>query len=108
MFHINNGLINSCKLLNINDKDDFLDYVNTKTEYFPLSIFIIKKKFFVKLCQDTFEWLKKCENLFKNKQLKSYGEVRIFDFLAERYFSFWITKYCKYRTWPYKHLDITK
>ena len=108
MFHIYNGLINSCKLMNINDRDDFLEYVNTKTEYFPLSIFIIKKKFYIKLCKDTFEWLKKCESLFNNKQLKSYGEIRIFDFLAERYFSFWISKYCKYKTWPYKHLDITK
>ncbi len=108
MFHIHNGLINSCKFLNNNDRDDFLEYVNTKTEYFPLSIFIMKKKFFIKLCSDTFRWLKKCETLFSNKKLKSYGEIRIFDFLAERYFSFWISKYCKYKTWPYKHLDITK
>ena len=41
-------------------------------------------------------------------QTKNYGEIRIFDFLAKRYFSFWISKYCKYKTWPYKHLDITK
>ena len=108
MFHIHNGLINSCNFLNNNDKDDFLKYVNTKTEYFPLSIFIMKKKFFIKLCSDTFKWLKKCEALFSNKKLKKYGEIRIFDFLAERYFSFWISKYCKNKTWPYKHLDITK
>ena len=108
MFHIHNGLINSCKFLNNNDRDDFLRYIKTKTEYFPLSIFIIKKKFFIKLCSDTFKWLKKCETLFSNTKLKNYGEIRIFDFLAERYFSFWISKYCKYKTWPYKHLDITK
>jgi len=108
MFHINNGLVNACKLMNTNDRDDFLNYVKTKNEYFPLSIFIIKKKFFNKLCKNTFQWLKKCETLFDNKQLKGYGEMRIFDFLAERYFSFWISKYCKYKTWPIKHLDITK
>ena len=108
MFHTYNGLINSCKLLNMNDRDDFLKYVNTKTEYFPLSIFIIKKKFFTKLCGDTFKWLKKCEKLFNKKELKNYGEIRIFDFLAERYFSFWISKYCKHKTWPYKHLDVNK
>ncbi len=108
MFHIYNGLINSCKLLNINDKDDFLKYVKTETEYFPLSIFIVKKKIFAKLCNDTFKWLKKCEKIFNKNKLRNYGEVRIFDFLAERYFSFWISKYCKYKTWPYKHLDITK
>ena len=108
LFHIHNGLINACKLLNINDRDDFLKYVNTKTEYFPLSIFIMKKKFFNQLCLDTFKWLKKCEKLFKTSKLKGYGEIRIYDFLAERYFSFWISKYCKYKTWPYKLLDINK
>ena len=108
MFHIYDGLINSCKLLNKNDRHDFLNYVNTKTEYFPLSIFIIKKKQFNKLCNDTFYWLNKCEKLFKKKKLKNYGEIRIFDFLAERYFSFWISKYCEYKTWPFKQLDVTK
>jgi len=106
MFHIHNGLIDSCKLLDKKNKDNFLNYVITKTEYYPLSIFIIKKKYFIKLCHDTFQWLNKCEKLFEAKKLKGYGEIRIFDFLAERFFSYWISKYCKHRTWPYKHLDI--
>ena len=28
-----------------------------------------------------------------------------FDFLAERYFSFWISKYCKYKVWPYALIE---
>jgi hypothetical protein len=105
MFHIYNGLEKSIKLLNTKDKEDFLNYVNFQTKFHPLSIFIIKKKYFLKLCESTFNWLSKCEKIFNKRNLKTYGEVRIFDFLAERYFSFWITKYCKYKTWPYKLID---
>lgn len=101
MFHIRNGLIEAIKLVEEKDRDDFLDYVQKKTEFFPLSIFVLKKKYFNDLCNSTFIWLKKCENLYKKKDLTGYGKVRIFDFLAERYFSFWISKYCKYKVWPY-------
>ncbi len=105
IFHIHNGLVNACKLLNTSDRVDFLKYINDKTEYHPLSIFVIKKKFFEKLCFDTFTWLKKCEKIFDKDKLKGYGEVRIFDFLAERYFSFWISKYCNMKVWPYRHIE---
>ncbi len=105
MFHIYNGLEKSIKFLNKNDRVDFLKYVNSETKFYPLSIFILKKKYFQKLCKSTFIWLSKCEKIFNKNNLKKYGEVRIFDFLAERYFSFWITKYCKYKIWPYKLID---
>lgn len=101
MFHIKNGLISAIELMDNKDRDDFFKYVNTKTNLFPLSIFVLKIKHFNNLCLSTFKWLNKCEKLFKKKELKEYGEVRIFDFLAERYFSFWISKYCKYKVWPY-------
>ena len=105
MFHIYNGLEDAITYLNKNDRDDFLKYVKSETKIYPLSIFIIKKKKFSKLCYSTFNWLFKCEKLFNKKKLKTYGQVRIFDFLAERYFSFWITKYCKFKTWPHKLID---
>ena len=105
MFHIYNGLEKSIKFLNKDDRGDFLKYVNSETKFYPLSIFILKKKYFQKLCKSTFKWLSKCEKIFNKNNLKNYGEVRIFDFLAERYFSFWITKYCKYKIWPYKLID---
>ena len=95
-------------ILNSNDKEDFLKYVRSETKFFPLSIFILKKKFFSKLCLSTFSWLKKCEKIFDKNKLKDYGEIRIFDFLAERYFSFWISKYCKHKIWPYSLVDTQK
>ncbi len=108
MFHVKNGLVDSIKLLNKKDRLDFLNYVKTQTNFFPLSIFIMKVKFFNKLCLDTFTWLKRCEKLFDRKKLSSYGELRIFDFLAERYFSFWISKYCKNKIWPYLLIETRK
>ena len=105
MFHIKNGLINAINLMDSEDRNDFLKYVKTKTNFFPLSIFIIKIKYFDALCSSTFQWLKKCEKLFNKKKLEGYGKVRIFDFLAERYFSFWISKYCKFKVWPYALIE---
>ena len=108
MFHIQDGLKNAIKFLNNEDREDFLNYVKSKTEFYPLSIFILKKKFFSKLCLSTFNWLQRCEKLFDKNKLKGYGQIRIFDFLAERYFSFWISKYCNYKIWPYCLIDIRK
>ena len=105
MFHIRNGLIDAIKLLDDKDRDDFLNYVQQKTEFFSFKYICIKKKYFIDLCKSTFLWLKKCEKLYKKKDLTGYGKVRIFDFLAERYFSFWISKYCKYKVWPYLLID---
>ncbi len=108
MFHIRNGLLNSIELLNKKDKNEFLYYVNNKTYFYPLSIFIMKKRKFETLCTTTFNWLKKCEKLFDDEDLDGYGKTRIYDFLAERYFSFWISKYCKYKVWPYLLLETRK
>ena len=106
MFHIYDGLIRSGQLLDKKNKSKFLDYIKKRTEFHPLSIFIIKKKFFKELCEDMFLWMKKCEKLFKKKDLRNYGEIRIFDFIAERFISFWITKNCKFKKWPYHLLKI--
>ena len=108
MFHVKNGLVDSIKLLNKRDREDFLKYVENQTNFFPLSIFIMKVKYFNKLCSDTFIWLKKCEKLFNKNKLNGYGKVRIFDFLAERYFSYWISKYCKNKIWPYLLIETRK
>ena len=42
MFHIYNGLEDAIELLHTEDKEDFLKYVRSETEFHPLSIFIIK------------------------------------------------------------------
>ena len=105
MFHIFNGLNTAASAMNENEKIEFINYVNSRTEYHPFSIFILKKNKFEKLCSDTFDWIFKSENLFNKKILKGYGQIRIFDFLAERYFSFWIEKNTKYKILPGIFID---
>ncbi|MGL3826980.1 uncharacterized protein DUF4422 [Candidatus Pelagibacter ubique HIMB4] len=108
LFHINNGLDKSISLLETKEQSDFYNYITTKTEIYPNNIFIIKKKYFVKLCVSTFEWIEKCNEIFDIKKLKGYGETRIFDFLAERYYSYWISKYCNFTCQPHIFFDLRK
>lgn len=105
MFHIYDGLKKASNLMKKNEKQKFLNYINSETEYYPFSIFILKKSKFEKLCSDTFKWIFKCENLFNKDSLEGYGQVRIFDFLAERYFSFWIKKNTTYKVLPVIYID---
>jgi len=46
-----------------------------------------------------FEWLKKCEKIF-GYDLKGYGKVRIYAFLAERFMSYWFKKNTNYIECP--------
>ena len=38
-------------------------------------------------------------------KMKKLCKIRIFDFLAERFFSYWISKYCKYKILPFTLID---
>lgn len=105
MFHIYGALTESSFFMKEKDQQHFLNYINKETSYYPFSLFILKKDKFVKMCEETFEWIFKCEKLFKLKNLKGYGQIRIFDFLAERFFSYWITKYTRYKILPGVILD---
>ena len=55
-----------------------------------------------------FPWLEKCEKLFGSEDLRGYGKIRIYAFLAERYQSYWFNKYTKPLLWPVIFYDITK
>ena len=106
MFHLYQGLEKAASIMDDNLKKEFLDYINNETELFsPFSIFILKKKKFDDLCNATFNWINNCENIFDVKKLDGYGQIRIFDYLAERFFSFWIKNNTKYKTWPFVFID---
>ena len=71
-------------------------------------MFICRSKKIIKSYYNSlFPWLKKCEDVF-GFNLKDYGEKRIYAFLAERYLSFWFTKYTKPLVWPIIFFDINK
>ncbi len=59
-----------------------------------------------KLYEKTFLWIYECEKIFNNEDLTGYGRTRIYDFLAERYFSFWFVKYAKIKTLPFVFLEL--
>jgi hypothetical protein len=105
MFHLYGGLTKAASVMRKNEQDKFLNYINQETEYFPFSIFILKRDKFDELCQSTFEWISNCEQIFDIKNFNSYGKIRFFDFLAERYFSFWIKNNTNYKIFPFVFID---
>ena len=58
--------------------------------------------------EDLFPWLEKCEDLFGFENLKGFGMIRIYGFLAERFMPFWFKKNYKTIEWPYIFFDTNK
>jgi len=105
LFHGYNLLNRATELLDEEDKETFRKYINTEYSFYPLQIFIIKKKFLDLLYEKTFKWIFKCEKNFDKMELKGYGKERLYDFLAERYFSYFFEKNLKIKTWPFILLE---
>ena len=49
------------------------------------------KELMNKYYETIFPWLEECEKIF-GYNLKGYGQIRMYTFLAERYLSFWFKK----------------
>ena len=110
-FYLNHGkffLDEAIKLLNIDEQNKFNDYLEGH-EFNPHNLFICKN---VKLLNSyytkIFDWLFKCEEIFKNIDLDTYGKKRIYGFLAERYLPFWFKENSKTLDWPYTYFDTNK
>jgi hypothetical protein len=87
--HGKNNIINECvKLLDSKNRNKFEEYLN-QNKISQLNMFITRKFFFNKYCQEIFPWLEKCLKFFlKNKLCKGYN-IRLPAFLAERFTSYW-------------------
>ena len=105
MHHGYNNLNKAIKLLNREDRDDFLTYVNSKNIYNPHIMVIAKPYILEKWFEELFPWLERCEEVFGFDKLKGYDTQRLYAYLAERYLSFWFKKYTKFTTWPWKFID---
>ena len=101
LHHGNGNLEKAINLLEENDKDDFYNYVNSKTYYNPHIMFIAKPYILQKWFDTLFPWLEKCEKIFGFNNLNGYETTRIYAYLAERYLSFWFKKYSKSLEWPW-------
>lgn len=91
LFHGYNLLTQASQFLESKDRNEFLKYIKEKNTFYPLEMFICQKKNLIKLYEKTFKWIFKCEKFFKKKKIKltGYSKERLYDFLAERYFSFY-------------------
>ena len=105
MHHGYKNLEKAAKLLDNNDRDDFLSYINTNSFYNPHIMCIARPEILDKWFTALFLWLERCEVQFGFKELKGYDTLRLYAYLAERYLSFWFKKYTKFKQWPWIFVD---
>ena len=107
--HGENSLNKAIDLLEDSNREDFRKYVNTEVSFNPHNMFICKSKEKLKnYYEDLFPWLEKCEKLFGFDNLKGFGQIRIYTFLAERFLPYWFNKNTKSTTLPIIFYDIRK
>jgi len=105
VFHGSYFLKEAINFLNHQDKINFSNFLNGY-ELNPYNMFICRNSEILnQFYNEIFPWLFKCEELFKNKNLIGYDQVRIYGFLAERYMSYWFKNNTKTLNWPVTFLD---
>ncbi len=106
-FHGFGKLDKAIDLLNSDDRDDFRKFTEQNVSFNMGNMFVCRSKNIIKnYYNSVFPWLKKCEKIFGFKS-GTYGETRIYGFLAERYLSYWFNKYTKPLIWPIIFFDIS-
>ena len=107
-FHGFGKLDRAIDLLSDEDREDFRKFTEQNISYNMGGMFVCKsKKIINNYYNSVFPWLKRCEKIFGFKS-GSYGETRIYGFLAERYAPYWFNKYTKPLTWPIIFFDINQ
>ena len=99
IFHGKNNLDKAIELLDKNERSDFGEYMIKNTSFHPHNMFICKTKILNRYYEIIFPWLQRCEDIFGFNR-KEYGSKRIYGFLAERFLSYWFTKYYKIKEMP--------
>jgi hypothetical protein len=106
LFHGVGILDKAIEVLNMNDREDFRQFVYENNSFNQANLFICKsKKILNKYYENIFEWLENCEKVF-GFNLEGYGKVRIYAFLAERFLPFWFNKYANCLEWPILFNDL--
>ena len=108
MWHGNGNLDKAIDLLDEKDREDFRLFTRKNVSFNRGNMFVCRsKKIINDYYSSIFPWLEKCEKIF-GFDLGGYGMTRIYAFLAERYLSYWFTKYTKPLLWPVVFYDINK
>ena len=105
LHHGYGNLDKAISLLDDKDRDDFNNYVSTKSIYNPHIMFISRPKVLNDWFNNLFNWLEKCEKIFGFRDLSGYDTTRLYAFLAERYLSYWFKKYTKYTEQPWVFIN---
>jgi len=107
MWHGNGNLDKAIDVLDDKNREDFRKYIRQNISFFKGNMFFCRSKNIINnYYESIFPWLEKCEKIF-GFNLSGY-EQRIYAFLAERYLSYWFSKYTKPLQWPIINYDITK
>ena len=100
IFHGSFFLKKSIELLSSINRSYFIEFLNGY-ELNPYNMFICKNsKILGEFYNEIFPWLFKCEEEFKDLDLKGYDKVRIYGFLAERFMPYWFKKNFNTTTCP--------
>ena len=106
MFHGNGLLDQAINLLDENNKKNFKKFVIKETSFNPFNMFVCRSKSILQEYYITvFDWLNKCEKIF-GFDLKGYGKIRLYAFLAERFLPYWFHKNTKVKEWPILFHDL--
>ena len=105
MHHGYGNLKKAINLIDIEDRSEFMSYVETSISYNPHIMFIAKPKIADQWFNALFSWLLRCEEKFGFSELYGYVTQRLYAYLAERYLSFWFKKYTKFKQWPWIFVD---
>ena len=108
MYHGHGNLDKAIDLLDSQNKENFREFVESENAFNPYNMFLCKSQKILKdYYNSLFNWLSQCEAIFCFNMNDSYGSVRIYGFLAERYLSYWFQKNSKSINWPIYFSDIS-
>ncbi len=108
MHHGYGNLRKAIELVDNEDREGFLNFVNNSISYNPHIMFIATPEITNKWFNVLFPWLFRCEKEFGFENLKGYDTQRLYAYLAERYLSFWFNKHTNCLTWPWAFLDTSQ
>ena len=108
MYHGVGNLDKAIELLPEKDIEDFRKFTRSETSFSRGNMFISKSERLIdRYFTEVFDWLSRCEKVF-GFNLKGYGKIRMYTFLAERYLPYWFKKYSNYSEWPVIYHDINQ
>lgn len=90
--HTKDIILETINFLPIEERKSFLEHLNANIFYIG-NMFITKKKYFIEYCEIIFPWVDLCYKLCVSKNLCNGYNIRLPVFLAERYSSYWMSKF---------------